>query len=339
MALDGKPLAVARAPGVLGLGAASALAWLVGARAFVSTGRTVDQLPASGSLVLRGPAAARPAPAVATPAQTERRATQGSFSASLPSAAFGALLLGVAAARRRKACATARRVNWQQIDTLTIDDVPGWFRPKISIGMSRRGALSKDIRAKLEDTYFLMAFSKDGMDCDSLRQARALFPESVTVRGLKNSLVKKAMEGTEWEDFGTALKGSLMYVFVKDDTDLKPTVQAYLKLEKTYNRVEKLAKVYENLKAKNAVNFDMVPLVGGCLRDEWKLIGPEDFVKLKDFPTKTELIARIAGSIKQVTQKIAVGVKQVPQKLAIGTKKVVEKMEEDGKATVGDVVA
>eukprot|EP00415_Alexandrium_ostenfeldii_P004522 UN4522 len=184
-----------------------------------------------------------------------------------------------------------------------------------------------------------MAFSKDGMDCDSLRQARALFPESVTVRGLKNSLVKKAMEGTEWEDFGTALKGSLMYVFVKDDTDLKPTVQAYLKLEKTYNRVEKLAKVYENLKAKNAVNFDMVPLVGGCLRDEWKLIGPEDFVKLKDFPTKTELIARIAGSIKQVTQKIAVGVKQVPQKLAIGTKKVVEKMEEDGKATVGDVVA
>ena len=85
---------------------------------------------------------------------------------------------------------------------------------------------------------------------------------------------------------------------------------------------------------------------------------------MQDFPTKTELIGQIAGSIKQVTTKLAVGVKQVrvqdeardrkarttpepckgvwkgclqccasevPTKLAIGLKKTVEKGEEAGK--------
>eukprot|EP00413_Alexandrium_margalefii_P026925 CAMPEP_0204568776 /NCGR_PEP_ID=MMETSP0661-20131031/37378_1 /ASSEMBLY_ACC=CAM_ASM_000606 /TAXON_ID=109239 /ORGANISM="Alexandrium margalefi, Strain AMGDE01CS-322" /LENGTH=51 /DNA_ID=CAMNT_0051576823 /DNA_START=30 /DNA_END=182 /DNA_ORIENTATION=- len=50
MALEGKPPAGARLPGVLGLGAASALAWLLGARAFVPAGRAAGRLPAGGSL-------------------------------------------------------------------------------------------------------------------------------------------------------------------------------------------------------------------------------------------------------------------------------------------------
>jgi len=243
-------------------------------------------------------------------------------------------LLAAAAVSRRR---TTRHVTLQDVENLTIKQVPKWFRPKISIGMARRGAVVKAIRKQLDQTFFLMAYNKDGTDCASLRKSRALFPDGVVVRSLKNSLVKKAMERTEWEEFGKNLKGSLMYVFVMDDNDVKTTVQAYLKLEKDYKRADNVARVYETVK--NQVFYEPRPLIGGCLRDEWKLIGPEEFVKLKDFPTKTELIGRIAGSIKQVTQKLAVGVKQVPQKLAIGTKKIVEKMEEDGKATVGDVVA
>jgi len=246
--------------------------------------------------------------------------------------------VGAAVARRKKASgATTRRVTLKQIDQLSIRDVPRWFRPKISIGMARRDAVMLAIKKKLKDVFFIMAFNKDGMPTDELEKARAMFPPTTICRVLKNSLVKKAMVGTPWYPFSKYLKGANMYVLVMKDTDLKETIKAYMKIEKTFAREEKVAKVYE--KTKGQMLFQLKPLVGGCMRDEWNFIPPEDIPKLKDFPTKTELIARIAGSVKQVTQKLAVSVKQVPQKLAIGTKKIVEKMEEDGKATVGDAVA
>ena len=60
-------------------------------------------------------------------------------------------------------------------------------------------------------------------DLDVGQEARALFPESVKVRVLKNNLVRpdfrwlnalkvcrKAMEGSEWEALGPYLKGSNM---------------------------------------------------------------------------------------------------------------------------------
>jgi len=50
----------------------------------------------------------------------------------------------------------------------------------------------------------------------------------------------------------------------------------------------------------------------------------DDIKALEKLPSKMELIAKIAGSIKQVPTKLAVGVKQVPTKLAIGIKAVSE---------------
>jgi len=225
------------------------------------------------------------------------------------------------------------------IKELTIDDVPKWWRPKISIGMARRDAVLQAIAKKLEDTFFVMAFNKDKFPTSELEEARAMFPPTVMVRCLKNSLVRRAMAGTPWEEFSKVLKGSNMYVFVMQDVDLKPTIQAYIEIEKKYDRKKLVAKMAKVAKKAKVSSFTLKPLVGGIMRDEWKIIDPQAIPKLKDFPTKTELIARIAGSIKQVTQKLAVGVKQVPQKIAIGTKKVVEKMEEEGKDKVADVVA
>merc|ERR1712007_199454 len=105
--------------------------------------------------------------------------------------------------------------------------------------------------------------------------------------------------------------------------DVRPTIEAYLKMEKKFNRAGKLVE----LKEQQDYAFDVRPLRGGIMRDEWNFIQPEEFPKLKNFPTKLELIAQIAG-----------GINQLPQKLAIGTKKIVEKIEEEGKSNVADVV-
>ncbi|CAE8643971.1 unnamed protein product [Polarella glacialis] len=126
-----------------------------------------------------------------------------------------------------------------------------------------------------------------------------------------------------------------LYIFVENDKDLKETIIAYTKMEKKFMRKDKLAA--QNEKLGSGLNFYAKPLLGAMVTGEWNVIAPEDIPKMKDFPTKLELIAKIAGGIQMVTTKIAKGIKQVPTKLAIGTKKVQEKMEEDGKSTVGDV--
>eukprot|EP00913_Durusdinium_trenchii_P014631 g13730.t1 len=144
------------------------------------------------------------------------------------------------------------------------------------------------------------------------------------------------------------LKGSNVYVFVESDTDLKPAIQAYIKLEKRFDRTAVIDGIKEVMD--DDLTYELKSLVGGVMSEEWNVLDGGEVLKLKermcfavlcfelqDFPTKTELIGQIAGSIKQVTQKLAVGIKQVPNKLAIGIKKTVEKGEEGGKGTVGDV--
>ncbi|CAJ1449609.1 unnamed protein product [Effrenium voratum] len=74
-----------------------------------------------------------------------------------------------------------------------------------------------------------------------------MFPTTVNARCLKNTLVRKAMEGTDWEPISQYLVGSNMYVFVESDTDLKPSIQAYLKLEKKFKRTEVLDGVKEEM--------------------------------------------------------------------------------------------
>ncbi|CAE7746452.1 rplJ [Symbiodinium necroappetens] len=174
-----------------------------------------------------------------------------------------------------------------------------------------------------------MGFNKEKMLPNEMEEARSFFPPTVNVRHLNNNWLRKAMEGTKWEPMRDKVKGSNIYVFVETDKDLKPSIQAYMKIEKQFGRTAKLDVLREEWA--DDLTYDLQPMIGGMMSEEWNVMEPADVVKLKDFPTKTELIGQIAGSIKQVTTKLAVGVKQVPTKLAIGLKKTVEKGEEDGK--------
>lgn len=263
-------------------------------------------------------------------------ATSETGSSTTAACAFGALMVGAAAMRKRsRAAPVARRLTMQQIESITLDDIPEGWRGKISLGMARRDKVKQAIRSALDDMYFIMAFDKTGMATAEFEEARNMFPPGVMVRCLKNSLVRKAMEGTPWEEFGNAVQGSNAFVFVKNDTELKPTVEAYVKFAKKFNRDAKVTEMFKGIGKGKTFTSTM----GGILRDEWNLITPDQIPKLKDFPTKTELIGQIAYAIKQVPQKIAVGTRQVPQKLAVGLDKIKEKMEEGNLGTVGDVKA
>jgi len=294
-------------------------------------------VPTQGRLAL-GHAPQRqslPAVHVAAGAASEGESRSG----VLAPMALGALLVLAGAGRKSsRSSATARRVTLEQIESLTVEDIPVDFRPKISIGMQRRYAYAQSIRDAFERSFLVMVFNADGMDFATQDQVIDFFPQNCVVRSLKNSIVKRGIQGTQWEIFSEHLKGPNTYVFCFEDTDVKATVEGYLKMEKKFKRVDKVKEIAE----RTAPLFNWVAtsaLVGAVMRDDWTFIGPDQTRKLKDLPTRLELIAKIAGSVKQVPQKLAVAINQVPTKLAVGTKKIVEKMEEGGKDSVGDVTA
>jgi len=264
-------------------------------------------------------------------------AGEGSSVSAFGCAAIAGAAVAAAASRRRQQRASvARRVSVAEIESMTVEDIPFRWRDKVSLGQAKRNNLVRDISTQLEKSFFIMAFNKDGMTTPEVEEARSMFPEECIVRCLKNKLVAKAMQGTEWEEFSTCLKGGNMYVFVEEDTYLKGALEAFLKIDKKFKRQECLDKLKESMAE---VTFDLRPFVGGCLRDEWALITAADLPTLKEMPTKLQMIAQIAGGVKQVTQKLAVGLNQLPKKTAVGIKKIVEKMEEEGKDSVKDVVA
>lgn len=76
--------------------------------------------------------------------------------------------------------------------------------------------------------------------------------------------------------------------------------------------------------------------VQGAVMDG-KVVAPADFKKLKDLPTKKELMAKIAMLINKVPTKLAVAIDAVPRKVAIAVKRVSE-IDEDKSKSVAEFV-
>jgi large subunit ribosomal protein L10 len=226
----------------------------------------------------------------------------------------------------------------EQIEALTVDDLPERWYPRMSLNKARKYAKADAIRKQLDKTFFIMSYNIKYLNCTQIAELREYFPITVKARGLKGSLVRKAAEGSEWAPYFEYVYGRCaeIFVFVEREEDLKPTIQAWLKAKKDFGLDEKAAKAQEKMEE---LSKPLEPSPGGMLRDDWSIIEGKDLQKYKDFPTRLDLIAQVAGSIKQVPTKLAKATKQLPQKTAIGIKKIVEKMEEEGKATVGDAVA
>jgi len=298
--------------------------------------------------------------------RSERRAASFSTAAgpasslhtSLPGFAASLLLSGacvLSAALRRghrvKAPKIATRITKEDIEQLTVDDVervaPGW-RGKVSLGMARRNEQVLLIREQFGKAFAILTFNCHSMTVAEQRRVTndPKIPIGVHPVYLKNSFVRVAVKGTPWEAWleQDGFWEKQIYFFVYEEEDLRPTVTALGKWLKELNREAVLATAFAKQLKDGVRSAAGMPdghpwCTGAMIRDDWTLFQPKDVLKLKDFPTKKELYAKIAGSIQMVTTKIAKGTKQLPQKIAVGTKKIVEKMEEEGKDTVGDVVA
>lgn len=139
------------------------------------------------------------------------------------------------------------------------------------------------------------------------QKLRRSLPETVSVVVAKNTLVEKAIEGTEWESLKPCMKGMNAWMFVH--TEELPTA---LKPFRTFQKESKV------------VDGDFS---GGVF--EGKFYEPGEFKSLESMPTREEVYGKLLGSLQAPATKL-VGTLQAPARdLVFTLKAYVKKLEEE----------
>jgi large subunit ribosomal protein L10 len=174
-------------------------------------------------------------------------------------------------------------------------------------------AILERTKKLLDGTNLLITIPNKGITKEAIDLLRKELPKSSKASVVKNSLMRKAVEGTAFAPVVSSLKNENLFFFVTEG-DAKKSFDAFKKWQKEVKRAE------PEFDAKSAV-MEGVVYVGKSI---------DSVVSL---PTKAELITKIALGIKAVPLKVARGVKAVPNKLGRAFGALKSKLEEDASAS------
>lgn len=141
---------------------------------------------------------------------------------------------------------------------------------------------------------------------------RKKLPSGAELLVAKNTLVKKAIQGTKHEPLGPACAGPNAFIFSGEE--VAGTIKAFNEMAKAVKKAKQMELQWN-----------------GAVMDG-RFVEPKDINKLEGLPTKKQLIGQVAGALKQVTTKVARGVNGVTLKLAYGVKALADGKSEAIKA-------
>ena len=134
------------------------------------------------------------------------------------------------------------------------------------------------LRADIEPDGHLILADFRGLTVEELTGVRArVRAASGTMRVIKNTLVRRAVDGTDKEAINDLLEGPNAFVFTKDDP--VPVVKA----------LSDAAKDFETLNVK-----------GGVV--EGRPVTPEEIMKIAQLPSREVLLGKALGSISSPLQ-------------------------------------
>eukprot|EP00566_Odontella_aurita_P021360 CAMPEP_0113538496 /NCGR_PEP_ID=MMETSP0015_2-20120614/7395_1 /TAXON_ID=2838 /ORGANISM="Odontella" /LENGTH=219 /DNA_ID=CAMNT_0000438071 /DNA_START=109 /DNA_END=768 /DNA_ORIENTATION=- /assembly_acc=CAM_ASM_000160 len=158
------------------------------------------------------------------------------------------------------------------------------------------------IKGLLDTSEMIFTVPAGSMSVSDTQDLRKSLPEGTVMSVVKNKLMARALEGTDYESASEMLSGPNMWFFIEED--IGATIKAYNKFTKDYDKKESH------------------PILGGAMEGvNYDAAGVDAIGKL---PSKTELIAKIAGGIKAVPTKLARVVKAPNSKLARAIKLATE---------------
>mmetsp|Transcript_561 Transcript_561/g.1655 ORF Transcript_561/g.1655 Transcript_561/m.1655 type:complete len:217 (-) Transcript_561:92-742(-) len=163
-----------------------------------------------------------------------------------------------------------------------------------------------NIKERLDTSQMVFTCPAGGLTVAQTQSLRRSLPEGSSVSVVKNTLMARALEGTDYDVATDLAKGPSMWFFIEDD--IGGTIKAFNSFAKDFDKKESHA------------------ILGGAM--EGVVYDPAGVKAIGALPSKDELIARIAGGINAVPTKLARVVKAPNSKLARAIKLATEENSE-----------
>jgi len=160
----------------------------------------------------------------------------------------------------------------------------------VALGLDAKKAIVKEVSEVASEALSVAVAEYRGMEVADMtvlrRQARE---QGVYLKVVRNTLAKRALEGTKFEEMDPALKGPLIYGFSLEAPG------AAARLFKDY--------------AKENKNLQVTALSLGD-----GLLGPEKLDAIASLPTRDEALAKLLATFKAPVSKFVRTVNEVPTK-------------------------
>ncbi|MDH5377101.1 MAG: 50S ribosomal protein L10 [Gammaproteobacteria bacterium] len=161
----------------------------------------------------------------------------------------------------------------------------------MSLSLEDKKAIVAEVSGVAKTAFAAVAAEYRGLSVDKMTELRAQARDNgVYLRVVKNSLARRAVEGTEFECMQEGLTGPLVLAFSQEDPGSAARV------------IDKFAKDNDKLVVK-------LVSIGG------KLLGPQDIKAVASLPTKDQAISQLMSVMNAPIGKLARTLNEVPSKL------------------------
>ncbi|KAJ4719756.1 50S ribosomal protein L10, chloroplastic-like [Melia azedarach] len=184
---------------------------------------------------------------------------------------------------------------------------PSSLHIRAAISRTKKEETVATVKTNLENCHLLAAIKYEGFTVKQFQELRRSLPENTKLLVAKNTLVYKAIEGTQWEALKPCMKGMNAWLFVHTEE-----IPAAIK---PYRDFQKEKKLEEN------------DFTGAVF--EGKFYAPGDFKALENMPTRAEIYAKLLGALQSPAIGL-VGTLQAPARdVVMVLKAYVKKLEEE----------
>jgi len=161
----------------------------------------------------------------------------------------------------------------------------------VALSLEEKKAVVAEVSEVAASAHSAIAAEYIGIDVAAMTQLRVKAREaSVYMRVVKNTLARRALQGTSFECMGDALTGPLVLAFSQDDPGAAARV------------------ISEFTKGNDKLVVKLVSIGG-------KLLAPGDIKRLASMPTKDQAISMLMSVMKAPVGKLARTLNEVPGKL------------------------
>jgi large subunit ribosomal protein L10 len=161
----------------------------------------------------------------------------------------------------------------------------------VALSFAQKEAIVAEVAEVAKGAYSAVGAEYRGLTVEQMTQLRVQARNAgVYLRVVKNTLAKRAVEGTEFACIQEGLKGPLLLAFSREDPGSAARV------------AEAFAKEHDKFQVK-------LVAIGG------KMLDPSELGTLAKMPTYEEALSQLMALMKAPVQKLATTINEVPSKL------------------------